>query len=354
VNRKIIHCDCDCFYAAVEMRDVPSYCDRPIAIGGAANSRGVIATCNYPARKFGIHSAMPSSQALRACPELLILPGRMALYRAVSQQIMAIFRRYSDTIEPLSLDEAFIDVSESTLFDGSATRIAQQIRAEVEAEVGIIISAGVAPNKFIAKVASDWRKPNGLFVVKPEEVDSFSAQLPVKKIPGIGPVSAAKLAAQGIHTCADLRPFSELELENKFGRMGEALALRRFGEDDRPVQTSRVRKSVSVENTYAQDLTNVDDCSNALLPVYEQLMERWKKLSGNYAVAGLVLKLKFADFSQLTREQASTDIDLDFFKVLLRVAFEGGGPQQQAQGVRLLGLGLKLKAPIPQQQLRLF
>lgn len=354
MDRKIIHCDCDCFYAAVEMRDVPSYRDRPIAIGGAANTRGVIATCNYPARKFGIHSAMPSCQALRACPELLILPGRMALYRAVSQQIMAIFRRYSYTIEPLSLDEAFIDVSESTLFDGSATRIAQQIRAEVEAEVGITISAGVAPNKFIAKVASDWRKPNGLFVVKPDELDGFSAQLPVKKIPGIGPVSAAKLAAQGIHTCADLRPFSALELEKKFGRKGQVLALRRFGEDNSPVQTSRVRKSVSVENTYAQDLTSVDDCSNALLPLYDQLIERWKKLSGHYAVAGLVLKLKFADFSQLTREQASRDIDLDFFKALLRVAFEGGEPQQQAQGVRLLGLGLKLKAPIPQQQLRLF
>ena len=354
MNRKIIHCDCDCFYAAVEMRDMPSYRHRPIAIGGAANSRGVIATCNYPARKFGVHSAMPSAQALRACPELLILPGRMALYKAVSQQIMAIFRRYSDTIEPLSLDEAFIDVTEATLFDGSATRIAQQIRADVEAEVGITISAGVAPNKFIAKVASDWRKPNGLFVVKPEELDGFSAQLPVKKIPGIGPVSAAKLAAQGIHTCADLRPFSELELELKFGRMGLTLASRRFGEDHRPVQTSRVRKSVSVENTYGQDLTSIEDCRDALCPLYEELMERWKKLSCHYAVSGLVVKLKFSDFSQLTREQASANIDLDFFKALLKLAFEGGQPKQQAQGVRLLGLGLKLKAPITQQQLRLF
>ena len=261
------------------MREMPSYRNRPIAIGGAANSRGVIATCNYPARKFGIHSAMPSSQALRACPELLILPGRMALYQVVSNQIMAIFQRYSDTIEPLSLDEAFIDVSESALFDGSATRIAQQIRADVEAEVGITISAGVAPNKFIAKVASDWRKPNGLFVVKPDELDGFSAQLPVKKIPGIGPVSAAKLAAQGIHTCADLRPFSELELEQKFGRMGQILVLRRFGEDHRPVQTSRLRKSVSVENTYSQDLTSLEACRDGLYPLYEELMERWKKLS---------------------------------------------------------------------------
>jgi DNA polymerase-4 len=336
------------------MREVPEYQHRPIAIGGAANSRGVIATCNYPARQFGVHSAMPSAQALRACPELLILPGRMALYKSVSLQVMAIFRRYSDTIEPLSLDEAFIDVTDATSFDGSATRIAEDIMAAVEAEVGITISAGVAPNKFIAKVASDWRKPNGLFVVTPSELDAFSAQLAVKKIPGIGPVSAAKLAAQGILTCADLRQFSVSELEQKFGRMGQTLASRRFGEDHRPVQTSRVRKSVSVENTYAKDLTSVQDCSNALRPLYEELMQRWQKLSSQYAVAGLVVKLKFADFSQLTREQASADIDLDFFDTLLQAAFASGQPQQQAQGVRLLGLGLKLKAPIQQPQLRLF
>ncbi|MFT5069869.1 MAG: DNA polymerase-4, partial [Candidatus Paceibacteria bacterium] len=277
-----------------------------------------------------------------------------ALYKSVSLQVMAIFRRYSDTIEPLSLDEAFIDVTDATSFDGSATRIAEDIMAAVEAEVGITISAGVAPNKFIAKVASDWRKPNGLFVVTPSELDAFSAQLAVKKIPGIGPVSAAKLAAQGILTCADLRQFSVLELEQKFGRMGQTLASRRFGEDHRPVQTSRVRKSVSVENTYAKDLTSVQDCSNALRPLYEELMQRWQKLSSQYAVAGLVVKLKFADFSQLTREQASADIDLDFFDTLLQTAFASGQPQQQAQGVRLLGLGLKLKAPIQQPQLRLF
>ena len=354
MNRKIIHCDCDCFYAAVEMREVPDYQHRPIAIGGAANSRGVIATCNYPARQFGVHSAMPSAQALRACPELLILPGRMALYKSVSLQVMAIFRRYSDIIEPLSLDEAFIDVTDVTLFNGSATRIAEDMMAAVEAEVGITISAGVAPNKFIAKVASDWRKPNGLFVVTPSELDAFSAQLAVKKIPGIGPVSAAKLAVQGILTCADLRQLSVLELEQKFGRMGQTLASRRFGEDHRPVQTRRVRKSVSVENTYAQDLTSVQECSNALRPLFEELIQRWQKLSSQYAVAGLVVKLKFADFSQLTREQASADIDLAFFDTLLQAAFASGRPQQQTQGVRLLGLGLKLKAPIQQPQLRLF
>ncbi|MDC9720179.1 MAG: DNA polymerase IV [Gammaproteobacteria bacterium] len=354
MNRKIIHCDCDCFYAAVEMRDEPNYRHRPIAIGGAANSRGVISTCNYPARKFGVHSAMPSAQALRACPELLILPGRMALYKAVSVEIMAIFKRYSNLIEPLSLDEAFIDVSDSLTFDGSATRIAQQIRADVEAEVGITISAGVAPNKFIAKVASDWRKPNGLFVVKPDELDAFSAVLPVNKIPGIGPVSAAKLAQQGVHMCADLRSFSELELEQKFGRMGKTLALRRFGLDHRAVQTSRIRKSVSVENTYPKDLHSVESCKQALVPLYEQLLQRWQKLATHYAVSGLVVKLKFADFSQLTREHANEEIDVVFFQQLLHQAFSSGSSQQRAGGVRLLGLGFKLSTPVTQQQLRLF
>jgi len=297
---------------------------------------------------------MPSAQALRACPELLILPGRMALYKQVSQEIIAIFRRYSELVEPLSSDEAFIDVSASELFDGSAIRIAKHIRATVEAEVGITISAGVAPNKFIAKVASNWRKPNGLFVVKPDQLDEFSAQLKVLKIPGIGPVSASKLAAQGILTCADLRLLSEFELEQKFGRMGQMLALRRFGEDEQPVQTSRIRKSVSVENTYAQNLTSVQSCKAALDPLYDELMARWEKLSDQYAVVGLVVKLKFSDFLQLTREQASADLDIIFFKTLLQVAFEGGELKQQSQGVRLLGLGLKLKAPVTQQQLRLF
>ena len=227
-------------------------------------------------------------------------------------------------------------------------------QSEVESEVGITISAGVAPNKFIAKVASDWRKPNGNFVVKPDEVDEFSAKLPVKKIPGIGPVSAAKLAAKGIHTCSDLRSFTELELEQQFGRMGQSLAMRRFGEDHRPVQTSRIRKSVSVENTFAINLTSAKACDAALLPLYKELLGRWEKLCGEYQVSGLVVKLKFADFSQCTREHASTQIQFDYFKALLQTAFQSGTKQQQAAGVRLLGLGFKLKTPISQQQLTLF
>jgi DNA polymerase-4 len=177
--RKIIHCDCDCFYAAVEMRDNPALTDIPIAIGGSVEQRGVVATCNYPARKFGIHSAMPMAQALKRCPHLTVIRGDMAKYKAVARQVFAIYRDVTELIEPLSLDEAFLDVSEVTLHHGSATRMAEAIRHRVKQEVGITVSAGVAPNKFLAKIASDWRKPDGLFVITPDDIDAFVQQLPV-------------------------------------------------------------------------------------------------------------------------------------------------------------------------------
>jgi DNA polymerase-4 len=180
-QRKIIHVDCDCFYAAIEMRDNPALRDIPLAVGGQPDSRGVIATCNYIARRFGVHSAMSSARALRLCPQLLILPPDMARYRAASQQIMAIYERYTPLIEPLSLDEAYLDVSTQPHEQGSATRMAAAIRRQIQAEVGITASAGIAPNKFLAKIASDWNKPDGQFVIRPQDVDAFVLQLPVEK-----------------------------------------------------------------------------------------------------------------------------------------------------------------------------
>ena len=201
VSRKIIHVDCDCFYAAVEVRDDPRLRGRPVAVGGDPQRRGVIATCNYPAREFGVRSAMASSQALRLCPELVILPPDFDKYRRVSGQIQDIFRTFTNIIEPLSLDEAFLDVTESPLHANSATRIAEAIRRKVRETVNITVSAGVAPNKFLAKVASDWRKPDGLFVITPEQVAGFVAALPVKRISGVGRVTEDKLTALGIKTC---------------------------------------------------------------------------------------------------------------------------------------------------------
>ena len=218
--RKIIHCDCDCFYAAVEMRDDPSLINIPIAIGGRSDRRGVISTCNYPARKFGIHSAMATAQALKRCPQLHLISGNMQKYRDASKQIFAIYREITDQIEPLSLDEAFLDVSDIDKFSGSATRIAQYLRYRVEKEVGITISAGVAPNKFLAKIASDWNKPNGLKVVTPNDVESFVQHLSVKKIPGVGKKTAEKMRSIGIETCEHIREKSPEFLQQYFGTFG--------------------------------------------------------------------------------------------------------------------------------------
>jgi DNA polymerase-4 len=190
VLRKIIHIDCDCFYAAIEMRDDPRLAGRALAVGGTAQQRGVIATCNYEARAWGVRSAMPSRTALRLCPDLLILKPRMDAYREASRQIHAILRDYTELIEPLSLDEAYLDVSQSPHCGGSATRIAEEIRRRVVAEVGIRVSAGVAPNKFLAKIASEWNKPDGLFVIRPEQVEAFVAELPVARLHGVGKVTA--------------------------------------------------------------------------------------------------------------------------------------------------------------------
>src|SRR5690606_14107393 len=216
IVRKIIHIDCDCFYAAIEMRDDPRLAGRPLAVGGSPDQRGVVATCNYEARAWGIHSAMPMRTALRLCPDLTVVRPRMAAYRDVSREIHGIFRDYTERIEPLSLDEAYLDVSEAAHFGGSGTLIAREIRQRVWEQLRITVSAGVAPNKLLAKIASDWRKPNGLFVITPDEVDAFVAELPVSKLHGVGKVTAERLTRLGIRTCRDLREWDRLALLREF------------------------------------------------------------------------------------------------------------------------------------------
>jgi len=336
-TRKIIHCDCDCFYAAVEARDNPGLQGLPVAVGGSPEHRGVVATCNYEARKFGIHSAMSSAMARRKCPQLVIIKPDMNKYRAVSRQIQQIFHDYTDLVEPLSLDEAFLDVTDSRQCSGSAIRMAGEIRARVSNQLGITLSAGVAPNKFLAKIASDWNKPNGLFVILPEQVDEFVQALGVEKLFGVGKVTARKLNTRGVHTCQDLRAWSEDQLIKSFGLFGKRLYDLCRGIDQRPVHNSRVRKSLSVENTYSQDLPDIDACLSKLPELGKRLDERMQNIADSYRVQKLVVKLKFRDFVSTTVETKADQINSEVFKQLVITGY-----QRHNKPVRLLGLGVRL------------
>ena len=335
--RKIIHCDCDCFYAAVEMRDDPSLQAYPIAIGGKSDRRGVVATCNYKAREYGVRSAMPTGQALKLCPDLVVIPGTMAKYREASLKIRQIFYRYTDQVEPLSLDEAYLDVTDSKLCSGSATLIAEEIRGVIEAEVGVTVSAGIAPNKFLAKVASDINKPNGQFVITPQNVAAFVEQLPVKRINGVGKVTNEKLLRMGIKTCADLQRFELIELINKFGVFGKRLFDLCRGIDNRPVNANSRRKSLSVEHTYSGDLSNQQACQEKLPELLMELRSRLRRVDSDYLVTKQFIKIKFNDFTATTLERAvEKDLPLESFETICQQAWERGG-----RPVRLLGIGVR-------------
>ena len=334
--RKIIHCDCDCFYASVEMRDEPSLVGHPVAVGGRAQTRGVIAACNYEARAFGVHSAMSTARALQLCPRLILLPPDFERYRAASRQILDIYRDYTPLVEPLSLDEAYLDVTGVERCRGSATLMAQEIRGRILAEVGITASAGIAPNKFIAKVASDWNKPNGQFAVRPEEVDAFGAALPVKKIFGVGKVTAARLQGRGVHTCADLRAWSVAELTQAFGSFGASLYRLCRGVDERAVRPDRARKSLSVETTYVTDLPDLAACQAALPALIAEFRTRFGRAREARAVHKAVVKIKFSDFTQTTAECVAQAPDDGVWQALLGSAYA-----RKARPVRLLGVGVR-------------
>ncbi len=242
-QRKIIHVDMDAFFASVEQRDQPEYQGKPLIVGGKPNSRGVVAACSYEARKFGIHSAMPSARAYKLCPQAIFVSPRFEAYREVSHQMREIFWQYATQVEPLSLDEAYLDVTYTADFDGSATRIAQAIKAEILAKTQLNASAGVSYNKFLAKIASDMDKPNGLYVITPEQGLAFVAELPIGKFHGIGPATEAKMQKLGIQTGADLRQKTLVELVERFGKSGQYYYNIARAIDGRPIRSTRVRKS---------------------------------------------------------------------------------------------------------------
>lgn len=335
-TRKIIHVDMDCFYAAVEMRDDPTLKSVPLAVGGASNRRGVISTCNYIAREFGVHSAMATGYAQKLCPELIVIPGRMKYYQQVSRQIREIFQRYTDLVEPLSLDEAYLDVSDSDLFGGSATLIATDIRNCIKEELDLTASAGIAPNKFIAKICSDENKPDGQFVVTPDEVDSFIKNLALSKIPGVGKATLKNLESRQLYTCGDVRYWDRSKLHHTFGAFGELLYKRSRGIDDRPVTTEWVRKSLSVERTFPKDIMSLQACEPELLLLFDELKQRLARHAADRLIKNQQVKLKFADFRSTTIERRCRTVSVDLFRELLPLAWSRGS----GQGIRLLGLGV--------------
>jgi DNA polymerase-4 len=341
--RKIIHIDADSFYASVEMRETPALRGRPVAVGGAAERRGVVATCNYEARRFGVHSAMSSARAMQLCPGLIMIKPRFELYRSVSADLHAVFRDYTELVEPLSLDEAYLDVTDCEQHRGSATLIADAIRDRVRENLGITVSAGVAPNKFLAKVASDWNKPDGTFTITPSEVEAFVAELPVSRIMGVGRVTANRLQKLGVTTCGDLQALPLELLAKRFGKYGSRLGELARGIDERPVRTSRVRKSISVERTYPSDMASESQLHDALPGLLEELARRFGKIERDYHPTKRYVKVKFEDFKQTTLEEAIPPsgepwLDEPTFCRLLSAAW-----LRRAKPVRLLGVGLRLE-----------
>ncbi len=343
--RKIIHIDMDAFYASVEQRDDPGLRGRPVAVGGS-KARGVVAAASYEARAFGVRWAMPSVTAQRKCPELVFVRPRFEVYGAVSAQIHAIFADYTDLIEPLSLDEAYLDVTEDRRRLGTATAIAQEIRARIRVETDLTASAGVSYNKFIAKLASDHNKPDGLCVVTPRQGPAFVQQQPVKRFHGVGPVTQRRMEALGILTGADLAAWPLAELERHFGSSASYYHRAALGADDRPVRADRVRKSIGAERTFEVDLVNGAALEAAMEPVLDALMERIeRKGAGGRTVT---LKLKFSDFTLITRSRSLTQAtaDREILRSVVESLLRAEGPL--ARSVRLMGVtlsGLNLISP---------
>jgi DNA polymerase IV len=335
--RKIIHIDMDAFYASVEQRDNPELRGKPVAVGGS-RERGVVAAASYEARKFGVHSAMPSITAKRKCPDLIFVNPRFDAYKAISQQIREIFAEYTPIIEPLSLDEAYLDVTENLKGIASATQIAEEIRARIRAETELTASAGVSYNKFLAKLASDYRKPDGLFVITPAMGPAFVETLPVRKFHGVGPATAKKMKRLGIEIGLDLRAQTLAFLQQHFGKAGSYYYGVARGVDERPVRADRIRKSVGAENTFPADLFTYEAARDALREIVDKV---WEYCEGSGLRGQTVtLKVKFANFQQITRSrtgqmQIRTRSELEQLgNALLEPLFP------VAKGVRLLGVSL--------------
>jgi DNA polymerase-4 len=338
-QRKIIHIDMDAFYASIEQRDNPDYRGKPIAVGGSPEGRGgVVATASYEARKFGVRSAMPSKRALQLCPDIIFVRPRFDVYKEVSVKIREIFYRYTDLIEPLSLDEAFLDVTVDKQNIGSAIDIATLIKQAIKDELQLTASAGISVNKFIAKIASDMQKPDGLTFIGPSRIQTFMETLAVEKFFGVGKVTAEKMKKMGLHTGADLKKLTENELVKHFGKAGRFFYKIVRGQDDRDVQPHRETKSVGAEDTFAYDLIEVDEMNTELDKLAVVISNRLQRhqLKGRT----VTVKIKFSDFKQITRSQSLMNAvdDLDTIASIARQLLTAADLENKK--VRLLGISL--------------
>jgi DNA polymerase-4 len=336
--RKIIHIDMDAFYASVEQRDFPQYRGKPVIVGGAPDKRGVVATASYEARVFGVHSAMPAARARRLCPQALFIRPRFAVYRQVSQQIREIFQRYTDRVEPLSLDEAYLDVSDSPLHHNSASLIAQDIRRAIFQQTRLTASAGVSYNKFLAKLASDINKPDGFCLITPEQGPAFIEQLPIGKFHGIGRSTEKKMKDLGIHNGADLKAWSLDDLQRRFGKVGRYYYDIARGIDLRRVQTERIRKSLSTETTFEHDLDDIDE-------MLGHLQRLAAEVAGDLALRQLkgltlTLKVRYADFQLVTRSQTFSHPFNRLDEMLPTLPLLLARTEAGFRKVRLLGVGV--------------
>ena len=337
--RKIIHVDMDAFYASIEQRDNPEYRGKPLAVGYAAE-RGVVAAASYEARKFGVRSAMPSLTAMSKCPQLIFVPARFDVYRSVSLQIRDILLEYTNLVEPLSLDEAYLDVTSNKKGIVSATFIAREIKKKIKKTTGLTASAGVSVNKFLAKVASDWNKPDGLFVILPEDAERFAGELKIEQFWGVGRVTAAKMHELGIHTGHDLRRFGEDELVRLFGKAGHIYFLNAKGIDDREVVPDRIRKSLGAEETFLTDLDDKAELEGKLREIADEV---WRRASGReFYGCTLTLKIKYSDFKE-TSKRRTLSAPIEDFRTFWAVALDLLGAAEAGQNqkkIRLMGLSV--------------
>jgi DNA polymerase-4 len=361
IHRKIIHIDMDAFYASVEQRDNPELRGIPLVVGGLPEGRGgVVATASYEARKFGIRSAMPSKQALQLCPHATFVRPRFAAYKEVSQKIREIFSRYTDLIEPLSLDEAYLDVTNDKLNIGSAIEIAKQIKQAIKDELELTASAGVSINKFVAKIASDINKPDGLTFIGPSAIEAFMEKLAVEKFHGVGKVTAEKMKKMGLHTGSDLKQLTEDELAKHFGKAGHFYYRIVRGDDQREVQPHRETKSLAAEDTFAYDLTTIEEMEAELDKIAKIVCERLQKY--NLKGRTITLKIKYSDFRQITRNRSFTAPldDLEGISNTAKQLLTATNPEDKK--IRLLGISVsnfgevetRKKIEKPTDQLKLF